>query len=145
MIYRRPGFLAVTWFGSSPTLPPLLSASCLSFSVFLSVAGRAYTVYWREKGGGGAKPYDGDKAWSSKTSFSTLWFIITLNHCFRTLFDFCRCSKFGALSQAYKYFSFTRTYQSRDTFDKTVISGFMNDVVCNHKELLQHSWPARSV
>jgi hypothetical protein len=30
-IEREPGFLAVVWFGSSPTLPaPLLSASCLS-------------------------------------------------------------------------------------------------------------------
>ncbi len=41
-------FLAVVWFGSSPT--PLPWANCLSFSVFLRVAGRAY---WRERGGGG--------------------------------------------------------------------------------------------
>ncbi len=33
----------------SPPLPPLPSASCLSFSVFLCVAGRAY---WREMGDG---------------------------------------------------------------------------------------------
>ncbi len=45
--------------------PPLLSASCLSFLVFIFVAGRAY---WRERGGwdgGGAISYDSKKAWSS--------------------------------------------------------------------------------
>jgi hypothetical protein len=49
----------------SPTSPLLPSASCLSFSVFLCVVGRAF---WREKGGGGggrANPYDREKAWSS--------------------------------------------------------------------------------
>ncbi len=46
---------------SSSLLP---SASCLSLSVFLGVAGRAF---WREKGegGGGAKLYDLEKAWPS--------------------------------------------------------------------------------
>ncbi len=35
MIYKRPGFLAVVWLGSYLTpSPSLLSASCLSFSVF---------------------------------------------------------------------------------------------------------------
>ncbi len=58
MIYG-PGFLAVVWFGSSPTPSPL--ASCLSFPVFLFVAGRAYL----RGGGGGAKSYAGEKAWSS--------------------------------------------------------------------------------
>jgi hypothetical protein len=50
MIYRWPGFLAVIRFGSvhNPSPPPLPSASCLSFSVFLCVAGRAY---WRVGGG----------------------------------------------------------------------------------------------
>ncbi len=34
MIYREPDFLAVVWFGSSPTFfPLLLSANCLSFSL----------------------------------------------------------------------------------------------------------------
>ncbi len=33
MIYRRPGFLAVVWFGSTP-FSLLPSAMCLSFSVF---------------------------------------------------------------------------------------------------------------
>jgi len=47
MIYRGQGFHAFVWFSSSPTpFPPLPSASCLSFSVFLCVAGRAY---WGEK------------------------------------------------------------------------------------------------
>ncbi len=42
--------------------PPLPLASCLPNSLFLSIAGRAY---WRERGGGGTKPYHGEKAWSS--------------------------------------------------------------------------------
>jgi hypothetical protein len=51
IIYRGPGFFAVVRIGSTPTPspPPLPSASCLSFSVFLFVAGRAYK---RERGGG---------------------------------------------------------------------------------------------
>ncbi len=49
MIYRGPGFLAVVWIGSStsPSPKPLPSATCLSFSVFLCDAGRAYR---RERG-----------------------------------------------------------------------------------------------
>ncbi len=47
MIYRGPGFLSFVYFGSPPPLP---AASCLSFSVFLCVAGRAY---WREGVEGG--------------------------------------------------------------------------------------------
>jgi hypothetical protein len=49
---RGLGFVDFVWFGSSPPPP---SASSLSFSIFLCVAGR---TYWR-KGWGGAKPYDG--------------------------------------------------------------------------------------
>jgi hypothetical protein len=43
--YLVPGFLTVGWFGSSPTpsSPPLPLSSCLSFSVFLCVAG--YSSY----------------------------------------------------------------------------------------------------
>ncbi len=54
LLFRGLGFLAVVWFGSSPTpFPPLPSASCLSFTVFLCVAVRAY---WRERGrGAGAR------------------------------------------------------------------------------------------
>jgi hypothetical protein len=66
VIYRGLGFLVVVWFGSPPTpFPPLLSASCLSLSVFLCDAGRAY---WRKKGGRGwpggrgAKSYDHENA-----------------------------------------------------------------------------------
>ncbi len=64
MYYRGPGFLVVVYFGSLSS-PPLPSADCLSFSVFLCVALRAY---WRERGVGkveGAKSYDGEKASSS--------------------------------------------------------------------------------
>ncbi len=66
MIYREQGFLAVVCFGSSPTPSPSPVSKFLSLSVFLCVAGRAY---WLERGdvggGGGAKSYDGEKAWSS--------------------------------------------------------------------------------
>ncbi len=42
MIYRRPGFLVIFWFVSSPIpFPPLPSASCLSFSYFLCVLSRS--------------------------------------------------------------------------------------------------------
>ncbi len=46
MIYRGPGSLAVVWFGSSPALSPTPPpwAACLSFSVFLCLAGRAYLL-----------------------------------------------------------------------------------------------------
>ncbi len=57
MIYRRPGFLVVLWFGSPPP-SHLPSTSSLSFSVFLWVPGRAYWREWQ----GGAKSYDGEKA-----------------------------------------------------------------------------------
>ncbi len=47
----------------TPLYPPLPTASCLSFSVFLCVAGQAY---WRGgEGFGGTKSYDGEKSWSS--------------------------------------------------------------------------------
>ncbi len=61
MIYRGPGFLAVV----IRLHPPLPSASCRYFSVFLCVAGRAY---WRERGGRGwawSWSYDRMKAWPS--------------------------------------------------------------------------------
>jgi hypothetical protein len=76
MIYKRPGFLAVAWFVSSPT-PLSLSKFCLSLSAFLRVAGQAY---WRE--GGGAKSYDGEKAWSF-INHSKLTDTIPLNTVFR--------------------------------------------------------------
>jgi hypothetical protein len=68
IIYRGPSFLAVVWFGSSPAPPPLPSASCLSFSVFLRVASPVEltdvrcggVVVWR-----GAKSNLREKAWPS--------------------------------------------------------------------------------
>jgi hypothetical protein len=43
VIDRGPGFFVVVWFGYSTTpSPTLTSKSCLSFSVFLCVARRAY-------------------------------------------------------------------------------------------------------
>jgi hypothetical protein len=74
MMYRGTGFLAVVWFGSSPIPSPLLpSASCLSFSIFLCVAVRAY---WREREGGWWGRSQIIKPWQSLVlykSFNTLW------------------------------------------------------------------------
>ncbi len=97
MIYRRPGFLAVVWLGSFPPNNPPSPVSKLSlflnFSIFLSVARWAY---WRERGGGrgggGAKSYDGEKAWNNRRgqtsfapqilsccSFSTTYLVLSLS------------------------------------------------------------------
>jgi hypothetical protein len=57
MIYRGPGFLAVVKFGAMPTPspPPFLSAAiCFSFSVFMCVAGWAWS-----------QSYDHKEAWPS--------------------------------------------------------------------------------
>jgi hypothetical protein len=61
--YGGSGFLAVSRFGPFPSSFPLSKASCLSLSVFLCVAGRAYLT--GGGCGGGAKSYDGEKAWTS--------------------------------------------------------------------------------
>jgi hypothetical protein len=63
LMYRGPGFLVVVLFGSQPT-PPALSCQqvvALSQSSCVSPAKLADG----EGGGGGAKSYDGRKAWSS--------------------------------------------------------------------------------
>ncbi len=67
MIYRRPGFLAFVWFGSSPTPSPLPSASRISFSVFLCVADSPVELTDGRGGGGGggAKLHDSEKALST--------------------------------------------------------------------------------
>ncbi len=62
MIYIRQGFLAVVWFDSSPTPIPFLSrqqAFSLSRASFVSPGPGELTV---DRGGGGAKSYDGKKA-----------------------------------------------------------------------------------
>ncbi len=65
MIYRGQGFLAVVLVGSSPPPPPP-TASYLSFSDFLCVAGRSNLLTEEGEGGGrGAKSFDREKAWSS--------------------------------------------------------------------------------
>ncbi len=71
MIYIRPGFLVIVWFGSSltPLSPPLASASCLSSSVFQLTVGRG--------GGGGvwgAKAYDRERSLVLYKSFHSLWY-----------------------------------------------------------------------
>ncbi len=70
MIHRGPGFLVVEWFGTPPTTPPVLPwTRCLSFSVFLSVAGQAY---WQEKGRE-AKLCEPRVSLVLYISFNTLW------------------------------------------------------------------------
>jgi hypothetical protein len=65
-------------------IPPLTSASCLSFLVFLCVAAVELTVGSGGAGvGGGAKSHDGEKAWSS-TNHSIL---SERNLCSQSLFD----------------------------------------------------------
>jgi hypothetical protein len=73
MIYRGPGFPAVGRFGSSPTpfSPNLPLASCLIFSAFLYMLPVELTD--ERGGGGGAKSYDGERAWPSINHFNTLW------------------------------------------------------------------------
>ncbi len=71
MIHRGPGFLAVVWFGSSPTP---LSPLSRQLYLFLSLHVRCGRTYWRERGGGdgrGAKSYDRKNSWPS-VSFNTL-------------------------------------------------------------------------
>ncbi len=65
---RGPSWIAFILFGSSP---PPLSASCLSFSVFLCVGGR---VYWWEGGGGWErnKILGGGESLALCKSFNTL-------------------------------------------------------------------------
>ncbi len=77
-------FVAVPYEMAPPFHPPPFpSAWCLSFSVFLCVADRAY---WSERGRGGggggrgAKSYDCEKVWSSKNH--------TILYC-RTKLRFC--------------------------------------------------------
>jgi hypothetical protein len=62
-MYRGPDFLSVIGL----VLPPSPVSSCLSFSVFLLVAGQAFLGLGVGRGEGveGAKSYDREKAWSS--------------------------------------------------------------------------------
>ncbi len=65
MIYRRPGFLAVVWFGSSPTP---LSHEQVSLFLSLPVCCRSSLLTGEgERGGRGTwtKLYDREKAWHS--------------------------------------------------------------------------------
>ncbi len=59
MIYRGPGFLSVVWFCCSPIPSPVARQQVVT------LPGCCWSTYWRERGGwGGAKLYDGEKAWS---------------------------------------------------------------------------------
>ncbi len=66
MIYMGTGFPSSQDLAPPPAPPPLPSASCLSFSVFLSVvASSSLLTKGEQSEGGGAKLYSGEKAWSS--------------------------------------------------------------------------------
>ncbi len=67
--YRGLDFLTVVWFGSS--LTPILSARCLSFSVF--VVSPVELI----GSGGGVKSNDGEKAWSSINHFVLSGLVLT--------------------------------------------------------------------
>ncbi len=69
MIYRGPGFFAVVWFGSSSPPSPLFPIRPQQV-VFLSQSSCVFPVWLTDGrgcrgGGGGAKPYDRMKAWTS--------------------------------------------------------------------------------
>jgi hypothetical protein len=72
MIYRRPGFLAVVWFGSSHSL---LSARCFSFSIILCVADRAHSLTGegRRRGWEGSQMILQRESMVLYKSFNTLW------------------------------------------------------------------------
>jgi hypothetical protein len=68
MIYRRPNFFRgrIIWLLSHYPLPPLLSATCLSFSVCVSPIKLTDGKWWEGVGlGAKSKSYDGKKAWPS--------------------------------------------------------------------------------
>jgi hypothetical protein len=76
MIYRGPcrRSCGLLWFGSSATHPPVTSASCLSFSVFLCVAASPIELTDGRCGGGGVRsqiiPRESLVLYKS---FDTLW------------------------------------------------------------------------
>jgi hypothetical protein len=70
MIYRDPNFLAVIWFGSSPTPFPLFLSASVSLSQYSCVSPiDLYTV----RKGLGTKGYDCEKAWPSIIVQSSLY------------------------------------------------------------------------
>ncbi len=70
VIYRAPGFLAVVWFGSSPT-----PSTVRKLSLFLShPACGAGELTDERRGGGGAKSSDRENAWPSiNHSILSVW------------------------------------------------------------------------
>ncbi len=62
MLCRRPGFRMIQLL-ARPLPPP--SPVCLSLSVFLDVADRAYSREKEGRGGRGVKSYVPEKAWFS--------------------------------------------------------------------------------
>ncbi len=90
MIGRRLGFVVVVWFDSfcSPSSPPLLAVNCLSFSVSCVSPVQLTDGRGREGGGGTAKSYDGEIAWSS-INHSKLWSLWIQWSLAYTLTDIC--------------------------------------------------------
>ncbi len=79
MIYRGPGFLRS--YNSAPRPPPsspLLSATCLYFSVFLCVAGRAYSEGRGGKGWSWSRITQPKESLALCKSFNTFCFLYKL-------------------------------------------------------------------
>ncbi len=80
MNYWGPGFLSVVWFGSFPTTPPPPPRTVSKLSLFITVCRRSSLLKGEEGGGvGGAKSYEGEKAWFS------------INHSILSDFSLNRC------------------------------------------------------
>ncbi len=118
------GFLAVVRLSPSrPPYPPLPSASSLSFSGFLCVAGRAN---WRERcgvgGGRGAKSYNHEEAWLF-LNFSILsaYFPTQLKPCIRSmqasLFQMKPCIPEACWASPFQRKPCTRTHVGRACTD----------------------------
>ncbi len=92
MIYRGPGLLVVI-YGLAPRLSPhplLSSESCLSFSVFLCVAGR---VTGEVRAGEGDKACDGEKVCSTNRSILSGRYTLRQRHFDITVYSIIRASK----------------------------------------------------
>jgi hypothetical protein len=109
MIYRGPGFSHCRriWLLSCTPCPPLPSVSCLSFSVFLCDAGRAYWEERLEGGGGGAKSSYDCETWSSinNSVLSFDWYFQRLpSRNKSTFFNNCMIIRFQCKKMFFKRF-----------------------------------------
>ncbi len=95
----------------APVLLPL--ASCLFFSIFLCVAGRAYTDGRGRRGGRGAESYDRNKAWVLYKSFNTLWSTGSMHSlsCWTLLQTLILCNTLKTMDMFYTVYWFIEFYR----------------------------------